>query len=312
MNDDESADEAEIKDAVTGAFSYTGRYIAQRLLERGERVVTLTNHPNRHDPFGGRVEIHPYSLNQPAEMVGALRGVATFYNTYWVRFAHGGTTYERAVENSKILIHCARQAGVRRFVHVSITNASIDSQFSYFRGKGQVEKALRESGLSYAVLRPTVVFGDGGILIQNIAWLLRRFPIFAIPGRGDYRLQPVFVEDLAELAVAAGGRSENETLDAVGPETFAFSELVQLIAQAIGSRARIWRVNPMLALALAKIAGVAVGDVMLTQEEVEGLMANLLVSSGTPLGGTKLSDWLNRNSASLGRSYLNELSMHFR
>ena len=209
-----------MKIVVTGAFSYTGRYIAERLLARGERVVTLTNHPHRRDPFAGRVEIQPYAFERPEELIKTLRGVSTFFNTYWVRFPHGGMTYDRAVENSKILIRCARQAGVRRFVHVSITNPSLDSRFHYFSGKARVEQALRESGLSYAILRPTVVFGDGGILIHNIAWLLRKFPVFALPGRGDCRLQPVYVEDVADLAVEAAAQSENETLDAAGPEIF--------------------------------------------------------------------------------------------
>jgi uncharacterized protein YbjT (DUF2867 family) len=269
--------------AVTGAFSYTGRYIAERLLARGERVVTLTNHLNRRDPFAGRVEIQPYAFERPEELVKTLRGVSTLFNTYWVRFPHGSMTYERAVENSKILIRCAR-----------------------------VEQALRESGLSYAIIRPTVVFGDGGILIHNIAWLLRKFPVFALPGRGDCRLQPVFVEDLADLAVEAAARSENETLDAAGPEIFTFAELVELLARTVGSRARIVRTPPMVSLALAKIAGLMVRDVILTKEEVESLLESLVVSHQPVRGKAKLTDWLKRNSASLGRNYHNELSMHFR
>ncbi|MGE5326178.1 MAG: SDR family oxidoreductase [Deltaproteobacteria bacterium] len=298
--------------AVTGAFSFTGRYIAERLLERGERVVTLTNHPDRRDPFAGRVEIQPYIFERPEEMVRTLRGVSTLFNTYWVRFPHGGMDYERAVENSKILIRCAREAGVRRFVHISITNPSLDSRYRYFSGKARVEQALRQSGLSYAILRPTVVFGDGGILLHNIAWLLRKFPIFALPGRGDFRLQPVYVEDVADLAVEAASRSENEIFDAAGPEIFTFAELVELLAQTAGSRAKILRTPPMVSLALAKIAGLMVRDVILTRGEVESLMESLVVSSQPARGKTKLSNWLRQNSDTLGRTYRNELDMHFR
>lgn len=297
---------------VTGAFSYTGRYITQRLLARGRRVLTLTNHPGRSDPFGSKIEILPYDFDHPAEMVQRLRGVSTLFNTYWVRFPHGGMTYDRAVENSRILIQCAREAGVRRFVHISITNPSLDSRFFYFRGKARVEQALRESGLSYAIVRPTVVFGDGGILIHNIAWLLRKFPVFALPGRGDCRLQPVYVEDVADLAVEAAARSENETLDAAGPEIFTFAGLVELLAKTVGSRARIVRTQPMISLVLAKIAGLAVRDIVLTKEEVESLMESLVVSSQPARGKTKLSDWLTQNAPNLGRKYFNELDMHFR
>lgn len=297
---------------VTGAFSYTGRHIAERLLAQGRRVVTFTGHPHRTNPFNGDIEVQPYDFEHPAELVERLRGVSTFFNTYWVRFPHRGLTYDRAVENSKILIRCAREAGVRRFVQVSITNPSLDSPYRYFSGKAEVEKALRDSGLSYAIVRPTVVFGDGGILIHNIAWLLRKFPVFALPGDGAYRLQPVFVEDLADLIVSASQRSRNMTLDAAGPETFTFAELVRLIARTVGSRARIVRTPRMAALALAKVAGLMVGDVVLTREEVISLMDNLVVSSEAPRGRTKISDWLARNSSMLGRRYFNELDMHFR
>ncbi len=297
---------------VTGAFSYTGRHIAKRLLAQGRRVVTLTSHPHRANPFNGTIEVQPYDFVHPAELVERLRGVSTFFNTYWVRFPHRGLTYDRAVENSKILIRCAREAGVRRFVHISITNPSLNSPYRYFSGKAEVERALRESGLSYAIVRPTVVFGDGGILIHNIAWLLRKFPIFALPGDGEYRLQPVFVEDVADLAVGASQKSCNLTLDAAGPETFTFAELVKLIARSVGSRPRIIRTPPMAALALAKVAGLMVGDVVLTREEVISLMDNLVVSSKLPRGRTRLSDWLARNSSTLGRNYFNELEMHFR
>lgn len=297
---------------VTGALSFTGRHIAKRLLAQGRRVVTLTNHPYRTNPFNGAIEVQPYDFERPAEMVKRLRGVSTFFNTYWVRFPRRGMTYDRAVENSKILIRCAREAGVRRFVQVSITNPSLDSPYRYFSGKAEVEQALRDSGLSYAIVRPTVVFGDGGILIHNIAWLLRKFPVFALPGDGAYRLQPVFVEDLADLIVSASQRSRNMTLDSAGPETFTFAELVRLIARTVGSRARIVRTPPMAALALAKIAGLSVRDVILTNEEIISLMDNLVVSSEAPRGRTKISDWLARNSSTLGRKYFSELDMHFR
>ena len=299
-------------DVVTGAFGYTGRYITARLLACGKRVRTLTGHPARPNPFGGAVEVAPLDFGNPGQLTRSLRGAETLYNTYWIRFPHGAATYEKAVENSRVLFRAAREAGVRRLVHISITQASQDSPFAYFRGKGLVEEALRESGLSHAILRPTVVFGPEGILINNIAWLLRRFPVFAVPGRGDYRFQPVFVEDVAELAVAAGDSRDNLILDAVGPETFTFDELVRLVARAVGSRARLVHLPPGLALWLSRLVGLFVGDVVLTREEVDGLMANLLVSDAPPTGRTRLSNWLARNADQVGGRYASELDRHYR
>ena len=88
-------------------------------------------------------------------------------------------------------------------MHISITNPSLDSPLPYFRGKAILEKEIRASGISHAIVRPTVLFGKEDILINNITYLLRRLPVFAIPGSGDYRLQPIYVEDLAEIAVEA-------------------------------------------------------------------------------------------------------------
>src|SRR5204862_4575600 len=134
----------------------------------------------------------------------------------------------------------------------------------------------------------------------NIAWLLRRFPLFPVPGRGDYRLQPVFVEDLARLAVEAGEAEENVAVDAVGPEIFTFDELVELVRTVVGSRAWTLHLPPGLALFLSRLVGLVVRDVILTRDEVAGLMANLLVSEAPPTADTRLSDWLAPNAARVG------------
>jgi NADH dehydrogenase len=297
---------------VTGAFSYTGKYITRRLLNLGKRVRTLTGHPNRPNPFGDRVSVAAYDFDNPSRLEDSLRGATTLINTYWVRFSHGAITFDRAVENTTILLGAAKRAGVRRIVQVSITNPSESSSLPYFRGKAQVEKAVRESGLSHAILRPAVIFGPEDILINNIAWFVRNFPVFGVPGRGDYGLQPIFVEDMADLVVAAGARRDNFIADAVGPEIFGFEELVRLIGETIGRPVRIVHVSPAVAWAACRLAGLMVRDVVLTREEIDGLMANLLVSSGSPTGTTRLSDWLKNNAASAGAQYASELARHYR
>jgi uncharacterized protein YbjT (DUF2867 family) len=299
-------------DVVTGAFGYIGRYIAGLLLDQGRVVRTLTGHPQRPNPFGAAVTAVPFHFADPVLLAASLRGATTLYNTYWVRFERGPVTFARAVENTRALVQAAQRAGVRRMVHISITNPSADSVLPYFRGKAVVESVIVASGLSYALLRPTVVFGGDDILINNIAWLLRRSPVFAIPGRGDYRMQPVFVEDLARIAVWAGQQSRDLVMDAVGPEVFRFDELVRLIAQAVRSRARIVQVPPATALAVARAIGRLMGDVLLTQDELAGLMNDLLLSAGPPTGTTSLRNWLARNAGRLGRRYASEVQRHFR
>ena len=298
---------------VTGAFGYTGKYITRELLTRGARVRTLTRpHPERPNPFGAQIEIAPLDFTNFDELVRNLSGASTLYNTYWVRFSHRQSTFDSAVENTKTLIRAARNAGVRRLVQISVSNPSLDSPYAYFRGKAQLEKALVESGLSYAIIRPTVIYGPEDILINNIAWLLRRFPVFAIPGSGSYRIQPVSAEDNAALAVDAGEREDNLMLDAAGPEIYSYEALVRLIARAVGSHVRIVRLPPGLLWVFAWALGKTVNDVLLTREEIGALVDDLLVSHDRPTGKGRFSDWLQRHASSVGEQYASELGRHFR
>ncbi|MFQ5610828.1 MAG: SDR family oxidoreductase [Anaerolineae bacterium] len=297
---------------VTGAFGYTGKYITRRLLAEGHSVLTLTGHPGRPNPFGERVRALPFNFDRPAELARSLQGATTLYNTYWVRFSYGPVTFERAVENTQTLINAAQEAGVRRVVHVSITNPSLDSPLPYFKGKAKLEAFIRQSGLSYAIIRPTVIFGPEDILINNIAWLLRRFPLFAIPGSGEYRLQPIFVEDMAGIVVEAGRGETDVLIDAVGPEVYTFNDLVRLVAAKVGSRARLIHLNPGLALLMSRLLSLVVRDVLLTRDEIEGLMAGLLVSQDPPTGHTRLSEWLDGEGRQVGARYASELARHYR
>jgi uncharacterized protein YbjT (DUF2867 family) len=296
---------------ITGAFSYTGKYATRLLLDRGYEVRTLTAHPARQDMFGGRVEVFPYEFENPEKLAASLRGASTLINTYWIRFPRGEMTFERAVRNTKTLIAAAKAAGVGRIVHVSIAKPSLDSQLGYYEGKAELEQAVMNSGLSYAIVRPTVIFAAGDILINNIAWFVRTFPVFAIPGDGRYRVRPIYVEDMARLLVDAVESRENRTFDAVGPETFGFEELVKTIATAVGRSPGIVHAPAPLAYAATRVAGWLLGDVVLTWEEYQGLMNGLLAPDGPATGETSLTQWLRQNSATVGRRYASEVARHY-
>lgn len=298
-------------DLVTGAFSYTGRFVAPRLLTRGRRVRTLTNHADQTHPLWGEIEAFPLDFANPGALLKAMRGVDTLYNTYWVRSNHGAASFTEAVRNTGTLIDAAKAAGVRRMVHVSIANPT-DSDLPYYRGKAELETAVRASGLSYAIVRPTLLFGHGDVLINNIAWFLRHLPVFGVPGDGRYRLQPVFVEDYADLVVAAGLAGENLVRDAAGPEVFAFDDLVRALRDGIGVRTPLVHVPPALALAGARLVGLGLRDMALTGAELRGLMAELLVSKAPATCPTRLRDWVREHHRELGRRYAGELDRHYR
>jgi uncharacterized protein YbjT (DUF2867 family) len=298
-------------DVVTGAFSYSGAAIASELQATGRRVRTLTGHPGRA-PAGTPIEVRPLDFTDPAGLAASLRGARTLFNTYWVRFAHGQVSHETAVAQSRVLFQATAEAGVPRVVHVSITHPSADSPYPYFRGKAAVEQALRDLGLSHAVLRPAILFGGNGVLINNIAWLLRHLPFFAVGGTGGYRIRPIHVDDLARLAVQAGTSTETEVIDAVGPERPTFVELVQFIKEAVGSRSRVVRVPGSLIPPAAGLLGLALRDTLLTAEEYQAMADGLADTDGPATGETSLTQWITDHEGTLGHTYANELDRHFR
>lgn len=293
--------------AVTGAFGYSGRYIAQRLLASGHEVLTLTNSVNRENPFGEKVRVAPFNFDQPELLARSLHGVEVLINTYWVRFDHKLFTHEQAVANTRTLFDAARKAGVRRIVHVSITNPDLHSDLPYFKGKAELEQSLLASGLSYCILRPTVLFGKEDVLINNIAWALRRLPVYGVYGKGDYRLQPIYVDDLAAAAVEKAAETKNEIVDAIGPETFTYRGLVQMIAEKIGVRRAIIGVPPPVGYWTCRLIGLLVRDVVATREEIRGLMEDRLFAESPPLGKTRLSEWVEKHKDTLGRHYTSEM-----
>lgn len=294
--------------AVTGAFGYLGKYITRRLLNKGCNVITLTNSPHRANPFDGKVRAYPFNFDAPEKLEDSLRGVSVLYNTYWVRFNHKTFSHAEAVNNTLILFRAAKRAGVKRIVHISITNPSETSSLEYFSGKAKFERALVESGIPHAILRPTVIFGKEEILFNNIAWMLRNFPIFGVFGDGRYRLQPVYVDDLAALAVDYGEKSGNYVINAVGPETFTYRELVKTIGTIIGKTRPIVSLPPYLAHLAGLCLGKLMGDVVITRAEIEGLMSDLLCVDTPPTAPTRFTDWAKSNAGTLGLRYTNELA----
>jgi NADH dehydrogenase len=297
-------------DIVTGAFGYSGAVIARELLTAGHQVRTLTGHPD-HAPAGTEIDTRPLDFGAPDALARDMAGAHTLYSTYWIRFPHGGATHEVAVSNLKTLFRAAARAGIQRIVHVSILHADSASPYSYFRGKGEAEESLASAGVPYAIARPAIFFGGDGVLLNNIAWLLRHLPVFAIGGRGDYRVRPIHVDDMARLCVRLGARSDDVTVDAVGPESVTFRNMVSAIRSATGSRAVLVPAPGWLMPPLSKALGAALHDVLLTSDEYDAMAAGLADSNAPATGETVLTEWISKHGAELGRTYANELVRHY-
>lgn len=299
-------------DVVTGAFSYSGAAIARELIRRGHAVRTVTGHPERA-PAGPAIDARRLDFSAGQELAESMAGAHTLYNTYWVRFARGAVSHDLAVANSKVLFAAAASAGVQRIVHISITNPSLASADSYFRGKAEVERALADCGVPYAVARPAILFGGDGVLVNNIAWLLRRLPVFAIGGRGKYRLRPIHVDDLARLCADLGASADPaKIVDAVGPQSLTFRHMVDEIRDAVGSRSVIVPVPGAVIPVLAAALNLALRDNLLTADEYAAMAAGRADSTGPATGEVAFTDWVQAHGEQLGRHYANELDRHFR
>ena len=295
---------------MTGAFGYTGRWIAHHLLENGERVRTLTNAIGRDDPFDGQVEVHPLNFENREALVESLRGADVLYNTYWVRYNQHNKSFDHdiATENCKVIFEAAIEAGVRRVVHFSVAHPKLAPRWSYFRGKVISEKSLRDCGISYAIIRPTVLFGgDRNILVNNIAWILRYIPVFGLFGWGNYPIQPVHVSDVARIAIELGARNEDITRDATGPDTFLYKDFIKLIARNMGVRRLIVPLPPIIGWMTGRVMGFFLKDMVITRAEIRGLMRGLVASDEEPLGAISFSEWVAENGLVLGRRYNNDL-----
>ena len=305
------------KHAVTGAFGFTGRAIAEQLLAAGSQVVTLSRRPGHpDDPLAARIQVKPLDFSRPAGLTAALQGVDTLYNTYWMRFPRGTATFETAVADSTILLAAAREAGVRRVVQVSVVGADPEGATPYVRAKGVLEGVVRASGLEWAIVRPTLTYGPNDILINNLAWALRRLPVYGIPGRGRYPIQPVHVDDVARICLDAGqgpaGQGPSgQVLDAAGPDTLEYRRLVALVRAAVGSHSVVLPMPASVVLAAARALGLLVGDVVLTRHELMELSSGLLTSREPARGRIRLEEWLREHGPELGRRWASELKRNY-
>jgi uncharacterized protein YbjT (DUF2867 family) len=291
---------------LTGAYGYIGSATARRLRDAGYEIHTLTNRT------GLRVDgITAAPLRFELEyLIDQMRGLDTFINNYWIRIPYAGQTFRSAVANNAMLVEAAKRAGVRRYVYVSVSNPDRGRNLAYYDGKLQCEHAVRASGLSYGIVRPTLVVGPQDVLTNNIAWFLRRFLVFPMPGDGHYRIQPATLDDAGRIITELALSSDNVTVDVAGPDIVTFREYVSLLAEVCGVRRWMPSVPNALALVGIRCVEPFLRDVTLTREELLGLQQELLISHDPPLGKQSVLDWL-RGQLDFGRGYVNDVHRHF-
>ena len=261
--------------AVTGAFSYTGRYLTRRLLDAGYNVINLSGNPRpeavasfTEEERTHRLSSVPLDFSQTCpsfsasastaassatSLPAALEGVDVLFCTYWIRFAVDGDSHTKAADRVAGLFDLAKRVGVGKVVFSSHTQATESSPFTYIAGKARAAAALRAAGVPYGIVRPCGIFGDTpleSILMNNAAWVLRRSPLFLLAGDGAHQFQPIHVRDMADLMfdVGTGGGVADER-DACGPDVPTARELFSAIGKAVGRSIETFSVPAPLLLA---------------------------------------------------------------
>ena len=203
-----------------------------------------------------------------------------------------------------------RRAGVEKIVHVSVSCADRADDLPYFRGKHRIEEWLASSGLDHAIVRPTLVFGPNDILVNNIAWILRRFPLFCDPGWGRVpraaRLAARHRPHLRRRSRAARPSTPR------GRRRMTLRELVAALARRDRREGAAHRRPARADHAAHAAGGRLLRDVIVTRDELAGLSRSLLISGEEPLGRDRFTEWVPAHAATLGRSYVSELKRNFR
>ena len=238
--------------ALAGGSGFIGRAIARRLVAGGGiKVRVLSREPDKAraqlDLPGG--EFVRADIAKPASLKDALPGADTIvdaiqFDGYPVEDPRRGLTFELIDYGGAVaLIDAAKQAGVRQFIYISGAAADENSTHPGFRAKGRAERAIRESGLTYTIFRPSLVYGPEDKVVNGLARALRFAPLFGVPGTGRQKVQPVLVDDLAAcVMLAVSGRGRNGTYDVGGPDLMTFDAMMEIIMDASGHRRPLFHI----------------------------------------------------------------------
>jgi uncharacterized protein YbjT (DUF2867 family) len=237
--------------ALAGGSGFIGRAIARRLVAGGIHVRVLTRNPEsaraRLNLPG--VEFVSADIGNPASLLQALGEAnaivdAIQFDGYPVENPRRGLTFERVDYGGVLaLVDAAKQSGVDRFIYISGAAADEKSAHPGFRAKGRAERAIRESGLTYTIFRPSLIYGPEDKVVNGLARALRFAPIFGVPGTGRQKVQPVLVDDLAAcVTLALSGRGHNRTYEIGGPELMTFDEMMRVIMDASRHRRPLFHI----------------------------------------------------------------------
>ncbi|HXR24984.1 MAG TPA: NAD(P)H-binding protein [Candidatus Binataceae bacterium] len=251
--------------AIAGGSGFIGRAIVRRLAAiPGLTVRVLTRDPVKARvrlAAEGKVDFVSADVNDPARLATVIAGADTIINAvqfdgYPIEKPSRGLTFNRVDYGGTVsLIAATKAAGVPNFIYISGAAADERSPNPAFRAKGRAERALRDAGLAFTILRPSLVYGPEDRVVNGLAKAIRMMPVMVVPGSGQQKLRPLLVDDLAAcVALAIGGRGRNGIYEVGGPDPMTFDELVRLVMEITGHKRPIIHVPENLLLVAGAVA----------------------------------------------------------
>ena len=258
---------------VGGAGGFVGRAVLPEL-DPDFRIRSVHRHPAPNE--GPRVEWVRADVSEVKDWTPLLAGVDVVLNLAWYRWG-SESKFQALHDGLRRLLDASQRSQVRRFLQVSVppAPASVEQGLPYLVYKRRLDAALERSGLSYRIVRPTMLFGPGDVLLSVMFRQMRRYGFFPMFGDGTYHVSPIAVSDLARVLRQESRGADLGVLDLGGPERFAYRELTDRMFELLGRRPRYWTMSASGARRLTRVL-VALGSSLLYPYEVEWLMSDLL------------------------------------
>ena len=226
---------------VTGATGFLGRRVVQKLLEHNYQVRCLVRTPGRERIFPeGTVDVYYGDIDSPEALLSACRGVEQVIHLVAVIRETGAATFDAVnrvgVEN--VVAAASAAGGVQQLIHVSAVGAVNNPEYPYLLSKWQGEQAVVASGLPHTIIRPSIIFGEGDEFLSSLAALVRIFPLVPIISSGRNRLQPIWVDDVAQCIALSLSRHDlqGHILELGGPEQVSYNEIVGILSRTMGRK----------------------------------------------------------------------------
>ena len=230
---------------VTGATGYIGRHLVARLVAQEERPRCLVRNISRAANIlpAGKIEFVKGDTTSPATLETAVQGIDTIVHTAFITADHkqsAGNQYEATnVQGTANLIKEAKKAGVKRIIVLSGLGTRPDQPGSYMQGRYRAEQMVKESGLDWTIIQPSVLFGRDAPFIKGLTDLIRTSPVVPLIGGGKVMFQPIYVEDVVTVILNVlhePERTKDKTYTIGGPAYYSFTQIIDALLHAMHKR----------------------------------------------------------------------------